>query len=451
MAEVEKKATILVVDDEHGVRQSFFMVLKDEFKVLLAESGNEAIDIFSKNAIDVILLDILLPDSDGLDLLEKLKEMDPNTEIIMVTAVKEIQTAVKAIKLGAYEYIIKPFIVDEVLSVIHRALEKYSLVKEVAYLKYELERYHPFEKMVGKDKKMKKIFELIATIAQSYGTVLIQGESGTGKELVARAIHRRSSRKDRPFVVISCAAIPSTLMESEIFGHNKGAFTGAIHTSIGKLEIAHKGTVFLDDIDSLDINMQGKLLRVIQEKEFERLGSTKVIEIDVRFIAASNKDLEELISKGEFREDLFYRLNVFPVQPPPLRDRRDDIPLLLNHFLALHSRDRNLQAKSFSQGAIKILMKYDWPGNIRELENLVERLSTLCKDTIIHFKDIPMFTMTKTEIKGMPLKEAVKTFEKQYVGAVLESVNWRRSKAAEILGIHRNTLLAKINELDMKI
>jgi two-component system response regulator AtoC len=451
MAEVKKSATILVVDDELGVRQSFYMVLKDEFKVLLAESGSEAIDIFSKNAVDLILLDILLPDIDGIKLLEKFMEMEPNTEIIMVTAVKEIQTAVKAIKLGAYEYIIKPFNVDEVLSVIHRALEKHSLVKEVTYLKYELERYQPFEKMVGEDTKMRKIFELIATIAQSDGTVLIQGESGTGKELVARAIHRRSLRKDQPFVVINCAAIPPTLMESEIFGHNKGAFTGAVRTSIGKLEIAHKGTVLLDDIDSLDINMQGKLLRVIQEKEFERLGSTKVIEIDVRFIAASNKDLEELISKGEFRQDLFYRLNVFPVILPPLQERRDDIPLLLDHFLKIHSRDRNRPAKSFSQDAIKILMKYDWPGNIRELENLVERLSTLCKEPIIHLKDIPMFTMTKTEIKDMPLKEAVKTFEKQYVGAVLESVNWSRTKASEILGIHRNTLLAKINELNMKI
>jgi two-component system response regulator AtoC len=451
MAEVKKSATILVVDDELGVRQSFYMVLKDEFKVLLAESGSEAIDIFSKNAVDLILLDILLPDIDGIKLLEKFMEMEPNTEIIMVTAVKEIQTAVKAIKLGAYEYIIKPFNVDEVLSVIHRALEKHSLVKEVTYLKYELERYQPFEKMVGEDTKMRKIFELIATIAQSDGTVLIQGESGTGKELVARAIHRRSLRKDQPFVVINCAAIPPTLMESEIFGHNKGAFTGAVRTSIGKLEIAHKGTVLLDDIDSLDINMQGKLLRVIQEKEFERLGSTKVIEIDVRFIAASNKDLEELISKGEFRQDLFYRLNVFPVILPPLQERRDDIPLLLDHFLKIHSRDRNRPAKSFSQDAIKILMKYDWPGNILELENLVERLSTLCKEPIIHLKDIPMFTMTKTEIKDMPLKEAVKTFEKQYVGAVLESVNWSRTKASEILGIHRNTLLAKINELNMKI
>jgi DNA-binding NtrC family response regulator len=451
MIEAEKRATILVVDDEHGVRQSFYMVLKDEFNVLLAGSGNEAIDIFLKNAVDLILLDILLPDIDGIELLERLKEMDPNTEIIMVTAVKEIQTAVKAIKLGAYEYIVKPFIVDEVITLIRRALEKYSLVKEVTYLRNALERYQPFEKMVGKDKKMRKIFELISKISESDGTVLIQGESGTGKELVARAIHRRSSRKDHPFVVISCAAIPATLMESEIFGHNKGAFTGAVNTAIGKLEIADKGTVFLDDIDSLDINMQGKLLRVIQEKEFERLGSTKVIKIDVKFIAASNKDLEELISKGEFREDLFYRLNVFPIKLPPLRERRDDIPLLLNHFLEMHSKGGNVQAKSFSQDAIKILMKYDWPGNIRELENLVERLSTLCKEPIIHLKDIPMFTITKTEINDMPLKAAIKTFEKQYVGAILESVNWNRTKAAEILGIHRNTLLAKINELGMKI
>ena len=451
MAEAEKRATVLVVDDEHGVRQSFYMVLKDEFTVLLAGSGNEAIDIFSKNAVDLILLDILLPDIDGIDLLERLKEMDPNTEIIMVTAVKEIQTAVKAIKLGAYEYIIKPFVVDEVITVIHRALEKHSLVKEVTYLRTALERYQPFEKMVGKDMKMEKIFELISTISHSDGTALIQGESGTGKELVARAIHRLSSRKNNPFVVMNCAAIPATLMESEIFGHNKGAFTGAVNTVMGKLEIAHKGTVFLDDIDSLDINMQGKLLRVIQEKEFERLGSTKTIKIDVRFIAASNKDLEELISKEKFREDLFYRLNVFPIMLPPLRERRNDIPLLLDHYLEFHSKGESIPPKRFSQVAINILMKYDWPGNVRELENLVERLSTLCKESVIQLKDIPMFTMTKTEIKDMPLKKAVKTFQKQYVGAVLESVNWNKTRAAEILGVHRNTLAAKLNELGLKI
>ena len=294
---MNKKAAILVVDDENGIRQSFNMFLKDNYTVLLAGTGEEAIDIFTKNPVDLILLDILLPDINGIDLLEKLMETDPNVEIIMVTAVNEIQTAVKAIKLGAYEYIIKPFEVDDVLILINRALEKKRLVQEVAYLRNALEMYHPFEKMVGKDKKMKKIFDLISTISQSDGTVLIQGESGTGKELVARAIHNRSPRENHPFVVINCAAIPSTLMESKIFGHNRGAFTGATSTSIGKLEVADRGTVFLDDIDYLDINMQAKLLRVIQEKEFERLGSTKVIRIDVRFLADSNKDLIDLISR----------------------------------------------------------------------------------------------------------------------------------------------------------
>jgi two-component system response regulator AtoC len=446
MGKNEKKSTILVVDDEQGVRQSFYMVLKDEFVVLLAETGNEAIEIFSQNTVDVILLDILLPDINGIELLERLKDMDPNTEIIMITAVKEVQTAVKAIKQGAYEYIVKPFNVDEVITVIRRALEKHTLVKEVTYLKGELERVQPFEKMVGNDKKMVKIFDLISTVSQSDGTVLVQGESGTGKELVARAIHRRSPRNDQPFVVINCAAIPSTLMESEIFGHTKGAFTGAVRAAMGKLEIANRGTILLDDIDSLEINMQGKLLRVIQEREFERLGSTKVIRIDVRFIAASNKDLEELIAKGDFREDLFYRLNVFPVLVPPLRERKGDIPALLSHFLELFSKGDN-PPKTFSPEALKVLMKYDWPGNVRELENLVQRLSTLCKGPVIHLKDIPMFTMTRTEIKDMPLREAVKTFERQYIATVLESVNYNKTQAAEILGVHRNTLSTKLYDL----
>jgi two-component system, NtrC family, response regulator AtoC len=444
---LERKKTILVVDDELGVRQSFNMVLKEEFNVLLADSGEKAVDIFSKNPVDLILLDILLPDIYGIDLLAKLKEMDPNTEIIMVTAVKEVKTAVKAIKIGAYEYIIKPFNVDEVVTVIHRALEKHSLVQELTYLRNELERVQPFEKMVGQGKEMMEIFELISTISQGDGTVLIQGESGTGKELVARAIHRLGPRKERPFVVINCASIPQSLMESEVFGHNKGAFTGALNTVIGKLEIAQGGTVFFDDIDTLDINMQAKLLRVIQEKEFERLGSTKVIKVDAKFIAASNKNLDEMILNGKFRNDLFYRLNVFPIIIPPLRERKEDIPILLNHFLRIRSKANGSGRKSFSQRALKTLLEYDWPGNVRELENLVERLYTLCKGPIIHLEDIPLFPMKKTEIKNLPLKEAIKTFEKQYVNAVLERANWNRTKAAEILGVHRNTLLSKLNYL----
>ena len=278
------KKSILVVDDEYGVRESFNMVLSDDYNVFLAESGEEAIDIFTKNSIDLILLDIMLPKISGLDLLKQFKELDPNSEIIMVSAVKDIETAVKAMKYGAYDYVAKPFIVEDIKNIITKAIEKHYLVKEVTYLRDELERYHPFETIIGKDKKMIEIFDLISTISNSDGAILLQGESGTGKELIARVIHKLDSRHNDPFVVINCAAIPATLMESEIFGHNKGAFTGASSIKIGKFEIADKGIVFLDDVDLLDIGMQAKLLRVIQEKEFERLGSTKIIKIDVRFI-----------------------------------------------------------------------------------------------------------------------------------------------------------------------
>ena len=445
----DDKSTILVVDDEHGVRQSFNMVLKDEYNVLLAGTGKEMTEIFTKNSVDLILLDILLPDGNGLDLLANLKETDPNVEIIMVTAVNDVQAAVKAIKLGAYEYIIKPFVVDEVLTVIKRAFEKRSLKKEVAYLRNELERYQPFEEMVGQDKKMLKIFDLISTISKSDGTVLIQGESGTGKELVARAMHNRSPRKNNPFVVINCAAIPATLMESEIFGYNRGAFTGASNTNIGKLEISDKGTVFLDDIDSLDINMQAKLLRIIQEKEFERLGSNKIIKVDVRFVAASNKDINIMISQNKFREDLFYRLNVFPIKLPPLRARKDDIPLLLNHFIKLNAQNSGKPPKKISERAMKVLIDYHWPGNVRELQNLVERLCTITKDIVIRLKDVAPDNVNKTEIKDMTLKEAVSLFEKGYISETLENVSWNRKKAADKLGIHRNTLLAKTTELGL--
>ena len=446
---MKKKSSILVVDDEPGVRESFSMVLKDDYHVLLAGTGQEATDIFKKNSVDLILLDILLPDTNGLELLEKFVETDPNTEIIMVTAVNEIQSAVQAIKLGAYEYIIKPFVVDDVLTVIRRALEKQTLVKEVTYLRNELERYHPFEKMVGKDKKMRKIFDLISTIAQSDGTVLIQGESGTGKELVARAIHNRSHRKNQPFVVVNCAAIPATLMESKIFGHNKGAFTGASSTSIGKLEIADTGTVFFDDIDLLDINMQAKLLRIIQEKEFERLGSTKIVEVDVRFVAASNKDVNKLILEGMFREDLYYRLNVFPIWLPPLRERKGDIPLLLEHYLNLHSSETGKPPKRFDNKAIRTLMEYEWPGNVRELKNLVARLFTITGGSIIHLENSETYSIGKNRIKNLPLKKAVSIFEKKYISDILESVDGNRTKAAKKLGIHRNTLLTKTNDLDI--
>ncbi len=443
----EKRAAILVVDDEHGVRQAFNLVLKDDYHVLLAGSGEEALHLFSRNSLDLILLDIRLPDIDGIDLLRRFKETDPGTEVIMVTAVKEVQTAVTAIKSGAYEYIIKPFDVDEVLTVISRALEKRRLVKEVTYLRRELERYHPFEKMVGKDIRMTRVFDLIATIAPSDAAVLIQGESGTGKELVARAIHNLGPRKKEPFVVVSCAAIPPTMMESELFGHNRGAFTGAIHTNLGKLEMAHRGTVFLDDIDTMDIAMQAKLLRAIQEKEFERLGGHKIIKVDVRFIAASNKHLPQLIAQGRFREDLFYRLNVFPVGLPPLRERREDIPLLLDHFLDVYAKKTGLPRKTFSGNALTALKRYHWPGNVRELENLVERLCTVTRSPEIRLNHIAAAGIgVNPKLRGIPLKEAIGAFERKYIEEVLEGVGWNKTKAAKILGIHRNTLSAKLGD-----
>lgn len=441
---MDKPATILVVDDENGIRQSFKMVLKDRFNILLAENGKQAEELLTKNTVDLVLLDILLPDVNGLDLLDKFKALDPNLEIIMVTAVKEIQSAVRAIKLGAYEYIIKPFLVDDVVNIIDRALEKRNLMKQVTYLRNELERVRSFDEIIGKDEKMNHIFELIASVADSDGPVLIQGESGTGKELVARAIHRLSPRKDQPFVVIACAAIPPTLVESELFGYQKGAFTGALRTNLGKLEIANKGTVFLDDVDTLDVNMQAKLLRVIQEKEFERLGTTKVIKLDVRFVASSNKDLTQLIQAGAFREDLFYRLNVLPLQLPPLRERKKDIPLLIEHFLHLNAKRSGKPAKTFSKEAVQALMEYDWPGNVRELQNLVERCFTISRNPVIQLQDISILSPAKPKIRGMSLRDAVDAFERQYIGEVLDSVDGNRSRAALILGVHRNTLLSKL-------
>lgn len=445
---MEKKSSILIVDDENGVLQSFNMIFGSDHNLFLADTAEKALRIFNSHSIDLILLDILLPDSDGLELLKKFKETESETEIIMVSAVKEIKTAVKAMKYGAYDYVVKPFVVDDIINIVDRALEKHRLVKEVNYLRDELERFQPFEKMVGKDKKMHAVFDLISTISQSDAAVLIQGESGTGKELVARAIHRLGTRKDQPFVVINCAAIPDSLMESEIFGHNKGAFTGASSNKMGKLEIANKGVVFLDDVDTLNVGMQAKLLRVLQEKEFERLGSTKLINIDVRFIAASNKNLKLLVEQGQFREDLFYRMNVFPVDLPPLRERRGDIPLLLEHFLSIYSKQNGTPLKRFSNSAIKILVEhYDWPGNVRELQNYVERLATITKGNVIFPKSMDSFGLNKKEIKNLPLKEAVDLFEKEFIGDVLKRVKGSRKEAARILGIHRNTLQKKISDL----
>ena len=439
--------SILIVDDEKGIRESLRMVLQDDYDLHLAETGAEAIRFFESRSVDVVLLDIMLPDTDGRRLIQEFKAIDDNVDIIMVTAIKDLQSGIDAIKNGAHDYLVKPFEVENIKAIVARAIKKKKLQKEVFLLKHEVDHCRPFETMIGRNSEMKNVFHLIATVAPSDGTVLIQGESGTGKELVARAIHNQSGRAKNPFVVINCAAIPATLMESELFGHRRGAFTGATTDCPGKLEIANTGTVFLDDIDSLSIKMQAKLLRVIQQKEFERIGTHRIIKADIRIIASSNQDLLKLVSENRFRQDLYYRLHVLPVALPPLRKRQDDIPLLLEHFLQLHAKRKGETTKHLTPAAIDHLTTYHWPGNVRELENLVERICTINPEHTIRLGNLPPLTTIAAQQEQLPLRQATQAFEKQYIQSVLEAAQGNKTEAARRLGIHRNTLLTKTKEL----
>jgi len=439
--------SILIVDDEKGVRESLRMVLQDDYELHFAETGSDALRFFESRSVDIILLDILLPDTDGRDLVPDFKAIDENIDIIMVTAVKDLQTGINAMKNGAHDYLVKPFAVETVKAVVNRAVKEKALQNEVCLLKHEIDNCRPFETMVGRNPEMKKVFDLIATIAPSDGTVLIQGESGTGKELVARAIHNQSKRSQNPFVVINCAAIPATLMESELFGHRRGAFTGATSDRPGKLEVANTGTIFLDDIDSLSIKMQAKLLRVIQQKEFERIGTHRLIKADIRIIASSNQDLLQLVSRNRFRQDLFYRLNVLPIALPPLRERKDDIPHLLNHFLRSYAKQKGGITKQLTPAATDHLSSYHWPGNVRELENLVERICTINPERTIRLGNLPPLEAVAAREEQAPLRQATQAFEKQYIQSVLEAAKGNKSEAARRLGIHRNTLLTKTKEL----
>ena len=445
MDERETRARILVVNDVHGVGRVLQAALKDDVDLLVAKNGIEAVDMALHHSLDVAVLDVLLPDMDGITLLQKLKQADPRIEVVMATAVTEISTAVRAIKSGACEYLVKPFAVDALRNLIHRIIRARQRARSGgARPESSNNGSHPFENMVGRNHEMREIFRFITTVARSDGAVLIQGESGTGKELVARAIHNRSSRWNQPFAVVNCAAVPQTLMERELFGHIRGAFTSASATLPGKLEQADKGTVFLDDIDTLDTSMQAKLLRVIQHKEFERLGSSRSMRVDVRFVAACNKDLRLLMSRDLFREDLYFRLNVFPIVLPPLRHRREDIPLLVDHFLRLHGDGGKRASKRMSRNALKVLMDHDWPGNIRELENLVQRVCTLTRKHFIRTQDLPLDRVPKGKHGAGSLREAILEFERTYIRDVLQSVNGNRQEAARRLGIHRNTLHGKM-------
>ena len=448
---------ILAVDDEEGVQESYRLILEEEYQVLTAGDAEEALQIVQKHHVNVVLLDIMLPGKDGISALQEIKKADERIDVIMATAVKTVQTAVAAIKHGAYDYLVKPFDVEDILTVVRRALERQALVKEVMYLRSEVERQSQFENMVAKDEKMIRIFKLISRVADNDATVLIAGESGTGKELIARAIHQKGPRCHSPFVAFNCAAVPDNLLESELFGHERGAFTGALEKRVGKFELADGGTLFLDEIGSMRIDLQAKILRALQEREIERVGGSKTIKVDVRIVAASNADLRDKVMKGQFRADLFYRLNVIPIWIPPLRSRREDIPLLIEHFLNKYNRKFNRQLKGLTPSAHTVLVNYNWPGNVRELENIIERLVAIGETPYIHLDDLPLDSMEITrgvlddlEKRQLSLARARTEFETHYILWTLERTHWNQSEAARILGIHRNTLVTKIRELGLR-
>lgn len=448
--------SVLIVDDEVGTRESLRMILKNDYETYLARDAEEAFRQSKEHDPDVILLDIILPDIDGLKVLEKIKGNEPDKIVIMITATKTVKTAVEAMKLGAYDYITKPFDVDELRLIINRALSNQALEKEVKYLRKEIDKSFGFSNIIGKGRSMEGIFQLVRQIADSKSTVLIMGESGTGKELISRAIHYNGNRRNFPFVTINCAAIPETLIESELFGHEKGAFTNAYERKLGRFEIAHRGTLFLDEIGELSLSTQAKILRFLEEKEFNRVGGSKTIKVDVRLITATNRDLNQLLRKGEFREDLYYRINVVPILIPPLRERKEDIPLLVDYFVAKFNEENNKHVKTVSPEAMQLIMDYDWPGNVRELENLMERVIALTFNEEILANELPFSFSNVSKVNGLKdsilsgrvsFSRAEEEFEKGVILDALKKANYVQSHAAEMLGISRRILKYKMDKL----
>jgi len=460
-----RNETVLVVDDVPEIRTTMSEILKYKgFAVDQATDGQEAIELLSDRFYDIVLTDIAMPRKDGMEVLQYIKSNSPDTICIMITGFGSIEGAVEALRLGAFDYLSKPIKPSEVVVVIEKAIEVRDLKRENLSLKEELQGRYNFDRIVGQSQSIKRIFTLVEKVARTNSTVLITGESGTGKELIAHAIHYSSGRKARPLVPINCAAIPEELLESELFGHEKGAFTHAIRTRIGRFELANKGTIFLDEIGEMSPSLQVKLLRVLQERCFERVGGVKTINVDIRVVAATNIDLEEAVNKGRFREDLFYRLNVIPIQLPPLRERKGDIPLLVEHFLQKFSRGNPSYANAIDEEALKILEAYDWPGNVRELENIVERLVILANEPVITITDIPERIVSRSGTipltiksepaallpeEGMSLSAAVEQFEKTLILQALDRTNGVKNRAAKLLKMNRTTLIEKMKKMKM--
>ncbi|MCK4396773.1 sigma-54-dependent Fis family transcriptional regulator [candidate division WOR-3 bacterium] len=438
---------ILIVEDEKNQRELLSSSLKDDYDTITSASGKEAFQIFEDDrTIGIIISDFKMDDMDGIELLKRVKRHAPDVIFILITAYASVSSAVTALKLGAYDYITKPIVIEKLKTILKRAVESHFLLIENRELKEKLKMHYSFEKIITKSPRMKEILSVVSRISHSKTTVLITGESGTGKELIARAVHNASDRNDRPFIPINCSAIPETLLESELFGYEKGAFTGAVKTKKGKLEIADRGTAFFDEVGDVPLTIQVKLLRFLQFGEIVPLGRETSLHVDVRIICATNKDLRKKIEEGIFREDLFYRLNVVEIHIPPLRERKEDITPLVNHFIKKYSKVSGKSIEGISNEAMRYLFSYNWPGNVRELESLIERAIVMSRDTIIDVDDLPI------SLKGIEEKEgdlALKMVEKKHIERVLGLQGGNISKAAEILGIHRNTLMSKLKEYNI--
>jgi two-component system response regulator AtoC len=440
-----RKAKILVVDDEAIVRESLQDWLADAgYQVLTAENGPGALDVIEKEKPSIMIADLVIPGMDGIELMKRAKARQPGIEVVIITAYASIPTAIAAMKEGAYDYIEKPFCPERAELLVKKLAEHQELVEENLSLRQKLEDHYRFENIITKSAKMQRVIEVIKVVAKSNATVLITGESGTGKELVARAIHSQSNRHSKPFIAVSCAALPESLLESELFGHEKGSFTGAYAQKKGKFEFAEGGTLFLDEIGEMSANIQVHLLRVLEEKEFTRVGGNEPIRVDVRVISATNKDLRRAIERQEFREDLYYRLNVVNVELPPLRERKEDVPLLAQHFLSKFASENRKEISGFSPEATQLLLDYDWPGNVRELENAIERAVILARDSLITGYDLSQESGSPA-YSTAPSKN-LKEVEEEHSSNVLRRVGGNYSEAARILGISRMTLYNKAKE-----
>jgi two-component system response regulator HydG len=445
--------TILVVDDEQSHRLMLRAHLEGEgFQIVEASDGHEAVDRVNERSFDLVLMDIRMPTMDGIEALKLIKEATAATPVIMMTAYGSINSAVEALKAGAADYLTKPLDMDELIFKAQKALYYRQLEEENILQKERLGMRFDFSRIIGTSPAMKKLFETLSMAAPTEATVLLLGESGTGKELVANAIHQNSPRKDKPYVKVNCAALPETLLESELFGHEKGAFTGAIDKKKGRFERADGGTLFLDEIGEMSPPTQTKILRVLQEKEFEAVGGTKTIKVDVRIITATNKDLAEEVKQGKFREDLYYRLNVVPITIPPLRKRTEDIPLLAEHFLRIYSEKNKRDIKGFGPGVMDAFIDYSWPGNVRELENIVERTVIMSGENTITLGDLPPgITGPQGEGDRTPPPTSLRDVERATILKTLHQTGGNRTHAAQILGITRKTLQNKIKEYGLDV